>query len=118
MFLGLDTATLVGIVSIIFIALVIFLIAFLAQRYKRCPSNKVLVVFGKGVGTGTAKTIHGGAALAVAQPQAHGLTLLQRLTGRQQLSARLVEHQRIAAPQNGTRVQTLQAGTQLGESIG
>ncbi|MCB9895228.1 MAG: flotillin family protein [Planctomycetes bacterium] len=63
MFLGLDTGTLVGIIVVIFLALGIFLVAFLAQRYKRCPSNKVLVVFGKGVGSGTAKTIHGGAAL-------------------------------------------------------
>jgi flotillin len=62
MFLA-DTVLYLVIVSVIFVALFIFLIAFLAQRYKRCPSNKVLVVFGKGVGEGTAKTIHGGAAL-------------------------------------------------------
>ncbi len=64
MFLGLEAGSLMGILAIIFVALVIFLIAFLAQRFKRCPSNKVLVVFGKGVGAGTSKTIHGGAALA------------------------------------------------------
>jgi flotillin len=33
----------------------------LAQRYKRCPSNRILVVYGK-TGGGAAKCIHGGAA--------------------------------------------------------
>ena len=34
----------------------------LVGRYKRCPSNKVLVIYGKTGGVGAAKTIHGGAA--------------------------------------------------------
>ena len=33
----------------------------LTRRYKRCPSDKILVIFGK-TGEGTAKCIHGGAA--------------------------------------------------------
>jgi len=32
------------------------------KRYKRCPSDKILVVYGKVGGKSTAKTIHGGAA--------------------------------------------------------
>jgi len=32
-----------------------------AQRYRRCPANKILVVYGK-TGSGAAKCIHGGAA--------------------------------------------------------
>jgi flotillin len=39
----------------------IVLIVTLTQRYKRCPSNKVLVVYGK-TGSGAAKCIHGGAS--------------------------------------------------------
>lgn len=35
----------------------------LATRYKRCPSNKVLVVWGTGTGKKSATTIHGGATL-------------------------------------------------------
>lgn len=62
MFLA-DAALTGIIIAVVVIAIFFFLIVFLAQRFKRCPSNKVLVVFGKGVGTGTAKTIHGGAAL-------------------------------------------------------
>jgi flotillin len=34
----------------------------LAQRYKRCPSNKVLVIFGRTPGGNAARCIHGGAA--------------------------------------------------------
>ena len=46
-----------------FIVVVLFTIIFLASRYKRCPSDRILVVFGK-VGTGrSARCIHGGAAL-------------------------------------------------------
>ncbi len=44
------------------IILVISTILFLASRYKRCPSDKILVIFGK-VGAGqSAKCIHGGGA--------------------------------------------------------
>ncbi|MCC6573506.1 MAG: flotillin family protein [Planctomycetes bacterium] len=48
-------------IAVIFVLILVFLVVIMAQRYKRCPSNKILVVFGKGVG-GAAKTIHGGAA--------------------------------------------------------
>ncbi len=47
----------VGIVLLVF-----FTIIFLASRYKRCPSDKILVKFGK-VGKGqSAQCIHGGGA--------------------------------------------------------
>ncbi|MFH2092613.1 MAG: SPFH domain-containing protein [Pseudomonadota bacterium] len=46
-----------------FLILVISTITFLASRYKRCPSDKILVVYGK-VGAGqSANCIHGGGAL-------------------------------------------------------
>ena len=45
---------------IAFIVLIIATVTFLASRYQRCPSDRILVVFGK-VGSGqTAKCIHGG----------------------------------------------------------
>ena len=44
------------------LVLVVVTIIFLASRYKRCPSDKILVVYGK-VGTGqSARCIHGGGA--------------------------------------------------------
>jgi flotillin len=46
-----------------FLTLVVSTIIFLASRYKRCPSDKILVVYGK-VGIGqSARCIHGGGSL-------------------------------------------------------
>jgi len=50
---------LVGLLVLFFIGFFTFLV----KRFKRCPSDRILVVYGKGVGQGkTAKCIHGGAA--------------------------------------------------------
>lgn len=43
-------------------AIVFLAIVFIASRYKRCPSNKVLAVFGKVQGNSFVKCIHGGGA--------------------------------------------------------
>jgi flotillin len=40
---------------------VIVLLMSFARRYKRCPSNKILVIYGK-TGNGVARCIHGGAS--------------------------------------------------------
>lgn len=45
-----------------FVVLVFFTLVFFASRYKRCPSDKILVIYGR-VDTGrSSKTIHGGGA--------------------------------------------------------
>ena len=49
----------IGIPSLI----LIFLGLFLVQRFKRCPSNRVLVVYGKVGGQRAAKCIHGGGVM-------------------------------------------------------
>ena len=52
-----------AIVIIAFVVLVMMTLVFLASRYKRCPSDKILVIFGK-VGEGqSADCIHGGGSL-------------------------------------------------------
>lgn len=48
--------------GIAFVALFVSTIIFLASRYKRCPSDAILVVYGK-VGNQSAKCIHGGGIL-------------------------------------------------------
>ncbi len=49
--------------ALAFVGLMIFTLVFLASRYKRCPSDAVLVIFGK-VGDGqSSRCIHGGGAL-------------------------------------------------------
>ena len=52
-----------GAVILVVIGLILFFVAlFVATRFKRCPSNRILVVYGK-VGTGrSARCIHGGGA--------------------------------------------------------
>ena len=50
---------------VIFIALIgLFILTalFLASRYKRCPSDKILVIYGR-TGNGSARCIHGGASM-------------------------------------------------------
>ncbi len=47
------------------VGLFVFFTLYLAGRYRRCPSDKILVIFGK-VGTGqSARCIHGGGALVL-----------------------------------------------------
>jgi len=50
-------------IIILSVSLFIFfvIVTFLISRYKRCPSDKILVVYGK-TGKGASKCIHGGAA--------------------------------------------------------
>lgn len=55
---------LVGI-AILAAILVTSFIMMLASRYKRCPSNCVLVVYGRVRGGQTARTLHGGAAFII-----------------------------------------------------
>ena len=40
-------------------------IMFVARRYKRCPSNAILVIYGKVRGGEASRTIHGGAAFVI-----------------------------------------------------
>ncbi len=62
----LDAGTVVGFMFILVIFLVFLMFILIVRRYKRCPSDKILVVYGQ-VGksegtTRTAKVVHGGAA--------------------------------------------------------
>ena len=57
-------ATAVLIILLVFLLLGMF--AFLVKRYKRCPSDRILVVYGKVGSSGrTAKCVHGGAAFII-----------------------------------------------------
>jgi flotillin len=50
-------------VLVVFIAILFFsFVTLLTRRYKRCPSNRVLVIYGKVTRGETAKCVHGGAA--------------------------------------------------------
>ncbi len=63
-----------GLVLILFVVIV-----FVATRYKRCPSNRVMVVFGR-VGAGrSSKCIHGGGAFIVPLTQDYAYLSLEPL---------------------------------------
>ncbi len=51
----------VMLVGAVVLIVVVFLFS-MFRRYKRCPSDKILVVYGKTGGEGSAKCVHGGAA--------------------------------------------------------
>ena len=51
--------------AVLFAALIFGSLVTFSKCYKRCPSNKVLVKWGVGAGTQTAKTVHGGGELVL-----------------------------------------------------
>jgi flotillin len=61
------------VVLVVLVAMVFFVIAFMFMtRYKRCPSNKVLVVYGKYTGSATGtRCLHGGARFVLPLVQDH-----------------------------------------------
>ncbi|MBX3460972.1 MAG: flotillin family protein [Planctomycetes bacterium] len=75
-----EPGTIALILAFLFFALLILPIILVVKYYRRCPSNKVLVVFGKGVGGGAAKTIHGGAALVWPLIQDYAYLSLEPIT--------------------------------------
>lgn len=51
---------------VVLIGLVLFsFLMLLVRRFKRCPSNRVLVIYGKGTGTNAARCITGGARFVI-----------------------------------------------------
>ena len=66
-------------IGIVFL-LVLFLIIFFVKRYRRCPSNRVLVVYGKVGGEKAAKCIHGGGTMVWPIVQDYAYLSLEPLT--------------------------------------
>ena len=48
-----------GLLVVILVVVIFATFSFIIRRYRRCPSDKILVVYGK-TGGGSAKCIHGG----------------------------------------------------------
>jgi flotillin len=71
----------------------------LANRYKRCPSNRVLVIYGKVAGGNTARCIHGGAAFVWPLIQDHRFLSLEPIQIEIPLKAALsIENIRVNVP--------------------
>ncbi|MCA8958953.1 MAG: flotillin family protein [Planctomycetes bacterium] len=62
------------------VLLVLFFLTILVRQYRRCPSNRVLVVFGKVGGERTAKCLHGGGVFIVPLLQDYAYLSLEPLT--------------------------------------
>ncbi len=55
----------IGLIIVLGVVIFLSFVLLLANRYKRCPSNRVLVIYGKVRGNTPARCIHGGAAFVV-----------------------------------------------------
>jgi flotillin len=97
------------IIAVMVVVLVVGFGLLLATRYKRCPSNKVLVIYGK-VRTGqSARTIHGGAAFIIPLIQDYAYLNLEPIQIEVPLRDALsIENIRVAVPS----VFTVAVGTQ------
>src|SRR3954463_6134115 len=75
---GLTPEMLVGIIAALAAVLFIGFVLPLASRYKRCPSNRVLVIYGKYTGSpsGT-RCLHGGARMVLPLVQDHAYLSLE-----------------------------------------
>lgn len=62
------------------ILIVVFAAMFISKQYKRCPSNKILVIFGNVGGNGSAKCIHGGGAFVIPLLQDYTYLTLEPIT--------------------------------------
>ena len=60
--------------------ILISLFVFIANQYKRCPSNKIIVVYGKTGGEKTAKCVHGGGTFIIPLIQDYGVLSLEPMT--------------------------------------
>ncbi|MBI5723250.1 MAG: flotillin family protein [Planctomycetes bacterium] len=106
--------------SVLFILLITFI-----QRYKRCPSNKVLVIYGK-TGKGAAKCVHGGAAFVWPLIQSYDYLDLEPFVAPIELSNALSqENIRVSVPTTVTLAISNQTGVMenaairlLGETTG
>ena len=75
-----DLAELLGFLGYLLIFVAVGFLLYCATRYQRCPSNKVLVVYGKIGGKSSAKCIHGGAAMVWPLIQDYGVLSLEPMT--------------------------------------
>ena len=60
---GGGAAAAVGVLMFVSILLLVAVVIFFAQRYKRCPPDKIMVIYGRTAGAEASKVIHGGATL-------------------------------------------------------
>ncbi len=98
---------------------IIVLVTFLtiAKRYRRCPSNKIMVIYGK-TGSGASRCIHGGAAFVWPLFEAYVFIVLETFVVPVDLSNALSrENIRVAVPTTVTAAVSNQAGVMENAAI-
>jgi flotillin len=78
----------IGVVATI-VLLILFVLTMLTRQYRRCPSNRVLVVYGKVAGQRAAKCLHGGGTFVVPLLQSFAYLNLEPMTIEIDLAAAL-----------------------------
>ncbi|MCX6350110.1 MAG: SPFH domain-containing protein [Candidatus Aureabacteria bacterium] len=103
--------------TIIFALIVIIILTTILRRYKRCPSNKILVIYGKTAG-GASKCIHGGAAFIWPLIQSYDYLDLEPFVVPIDLSNALSqENIRVSVPTTVTAAVSNQAGIMQNAAI-
>jgi flotillin len=74
---GVSPATWIGILAVFVVLVFTMMMTLFVNRYKRCPSNKILVIFGKSGGKAPARCIHGGAAFIMPLVQDYAFLTLE-----------------------------------------
>ncbi|MDX1681551.1 MAG: SPFH domain-containing protein, partial [Phycisphaeraceae bacterium] len=96
---GLAVPVLIAIVMAIFISLLLFVV----KRYKRCPSNRILVVYGKVGGSRSARALHGGGTFVYPIIQDYAFLSLEPITIEIELTSALSKKNiRVAVPSTFT----------------
>ena len=62
------------------VLLVLFFVTMLVRQYRRCPSNRILVVYGKVAGQRAAKCMHGGGVFILPLLQSYAYLNLEPMT--------------------------------------
>ncbi len=94
-----------GVIGLIIVPILIIMsvIIFISNRYKRCPSNKIIVVYGKTWGNSTAKCVHGGGTFVFPLIQDYAVLSLEPMTTEIDLRGALSKRNiRVAVPSTFT----------------
>jgi flotillin len=67
-------------IAMIAAGFLMFVLALVAKQYKRCPSNRILVIYGKATGSRAARCIHGGGSFVIPLIQDYAYLSLEPLT--------------------------------------
>jgi flotillin len=73
----LDPAFYFAVCAVLVCLFLVSLLLLFTKYYKRCPSNRILVIYGKMSGEATCRCLHGGAALVVPLIQDYGFLHLE-----------------------------------------